>query len=71
MKFCKIMNFYKAANESRLFPKFFSSKNYLEWNSEIFFSSKNDSERNSEVFSLPKIVQNGIQKFFSSKNGSE
>ncbi len=36
-----------------------------------FFSSKNDSEQNSEVFSLPKMVWNGIPRFFSSKNGSE
>jgi hypothetical protein len=36
-----------------------------------FFSSENDSDRNSEVFSLPKMIQNGIPRFFSSAKQAE
>ncbi len=48
---------YEAANKSRLYSK--------------FFSSENDSERNSEVFSLPKMIWNGIPRFFSSAKQAE
>jgi hypothetical protein len=74
----EILKFKEAANKSRLFPSFFSSKNDSERNSEVF--SENDSERNSEAFlfrkwfetefrgfSQPKIVRNGIRGVFSSE----
>jgi hypothetical protein len=54
---CGDVCIYEAANKSRLYPK--------------IFSSKNDSERNSEVFSLPKIIRNGIPRFFSSTKQAE
>jgi hypothetical protein len=54
---CGDVCIYEAANKSRLYPK--------------FFSSENDSERNSEVFSIPKIIRNGIPRFFSSAKQAE
>jgi hypothetical protein len=51
------LKFNETANKSRLFPK--------------FFSSENNSERNSEVFSVPKMIRNKIPRFLTSKNGSE
>jgi hypothetical protein len=54
---CGDVCIYEAANKSCLFPK--------------FFSSENDSERNSEFFSLPKMVRNGIPRFFSSAKQAE
>ncbi len=54
---CGDVCIYEAANKSCLYPK--------------FFSSENDSERNSKVFSLPKMVRNGILRFFSSAKQAE
>jgi hypothetical protein len=54
---CGDVCIYEAANKSRLYPK--------------FCSSENDSERNSEVFSIPKIIRNGIPRFFSSAKQAE
>ncbi len=49
-EFREILKFKEAANKSNLFPK--------------FFSSENDLERNSEVLSVPKMIRTGIPRFF-------
>jgi hypothetical protein len=54
---CGDVSIYEAANKSHLNPK--------------FFSSENDWEQNSEVFSLPKMIRNGIPRFFSSAKQAE
>ncbi len=65
------MKLYEAAIKSCLFRSFFLFQKWFRTEFLIFFSSKNDSDWNSEDFSLPKMVQNGILRFFSSKKGLE
>ncbi len=63
-EFREVMKFYETANKSGLSSSVFCSRKWFGTDSPVFSVPKIGSERNSEVFSFPKMVRNGIPRFF-------